>query len=163
MDRMTIRAARPDEYSAVERLMKQVHAMHVQWRPDVFAMPEAVLPEDVFAADAADGMLIVAEKAGQVLAVMQLQLRHVERPGRITEDMLHIDALGVDESCRGQGVGRALIEEAKRIARAKGCTGLTLGVYACNEHAVQMYEHCGFTARSINMEMKLTDGCAKER
>jgi len=68
MDRMTIRAARPDEYSAVERLMKQVHAMHVQWRPDVFAMPEAVLPEDVFAADAADGMLIVAEKAGQVLA-----------------------------------------------------------------------------------------------
>ena len=30
----------------VERLAKQVHEMHVAWRPDLFTMPEELFPEE---------------------------------------------------------------------------------------------------------------------
>lgn len=35
---------------------------------------------------------------------------------------IYIDVLWVDERIRGQGYGKALIEEAERIARSHGCT-----------------------------------------
>jgi GNAT superfamily N-acetyltransferase len=35
---------------------------------------------------------------------------------------LYIDVLWIDERFRGEGYGRALIEEAERIAREHGCT-----------------------------------------
>ena len=35
---------------------------------------------------------------------------------------LYIDVMWLDERCRGQGYGQALINEAERIAREAGCT-----------------------------------------
>ena len=33
---VTIRPAAEGDYDAVERIMKQVHRMHVDWRPDIY-------------------------------------------------------------------------------------------------------------------------------
>ncbi len=35
---------------------------------------------------------------------------------------LYIDDLWIDERCRGMGYGKALLDEAERIAREHGCT-----------------------------------------
>ncbi len=32
---VTIRLAMESDYASVERIMKQVHALHVGWRPDI--------------------------------------------------------------------------------------------------------------------------------
>ena len=32
----------------VNRLGRQVHEMHVFWRPDLYTMPEELFPEDLF-------------------------------------------------------------------------------------------------------------------
>ena len=32
----------------VNRLARQVHALHVQWRPDLYQMPEELFPEELF-------------------------------------------------------------------------------------------------------------------
>ena len=40
----TIRLATEQDYGAVERIMKQVHRMHVGWRPDIYIDTAPILP-----------------------------------------------------------------------------------------------------------------------
>ena len=54
-----------------------------------------------------------------------------------------LDTLWVDEACRGQGFGSALIREAERAAREKGCYAMTLGTF--DFQARPLYEKHGFT------------------
>ncbi len=39
-----IRNAKPEEYGAVEAIMKQVQQMHIDWRPDIYRYSDTVLP-----------------------------------------------------------------------------------------------------------------------
>ena len=65
-----------------------------------------------------------------------------------------IGALFVDPAHQGKGVGRALLEDAKRR-----CTALTLAAYAQNHHAVRFYQKQGFLveARQQNEDSGLPE------
>ena len=54
-----------------------------------------------------------------------------------------LDILWVDENYRRQGIGSALISEAERMARGKGCSAITLGTF--DFQARELYEKHGFT------------------
>ena len=43
-----IRTAKQEDYEAAEAIMKQVHKLHVGWRPDVYKQQETILPLDEF-------------------------------------------------------------------------------------------------------------------
>lgn len=62
-----------------------------------------------------------------------------------TEDAW-LEDLFVDESARGEGLGRILVEAAVERARARGCDRIQLDVNQANEAAVALYESCGFRA-----------------
>ena len=53
-----------------------------------------------------------------------------------------LDILWVEEKYRGQGIGSALIREAERTARERGCRIMTLGTF--DFQAKPMYEKFGF-------------------
>ena len=59
--------------------------------------------------------------------------------------LINIHDLAVLPAHRGQGVGRRLIAEVERKARAMGCCKLTLEVQEKNHTARQVYETMGFT------------------
>jgi len=56
---------------------------------------------------------------------------------------LWINEVGVSEAWRRRGVGRALMEETLRIARARGCRGAWLAVDEDNEPALGLYRAAG--------------------
>lgn len=59
-----------------------------------------------------------------------------------------VEPLGeVDDSARGQGVGAALIEEAKARADAAGARTLDLTSRASRSAANRLYERLGFRPR----------------
>ncbi|MBM7405800.1 MULTISPECIES: GNAT family N-acetyltransferase [Sphingomonas] len=62
--------------------------------------------------------------------------------GRSGYDWLFVEYLAVPEAWRGQGTGSALIAEAERIARARGCCGLWLDTFAFQARG--FYEKLGF-------------------
>ena len=68
---------------------------------------------------------------------------------------LYIDDLCVDESCRGQGIAKALYRHVSDYAKTVGCGFITLNVWNGNDTAMKFYENAGLTPRSITMEMKL--------
>ena len=57
---------------------------------------------------------------------------------------LNVHDLAVLPTHRGCGVGRLLLEEAERRARARGSSKLTLEVHATNEGAIRLYRRFGF-------------------
>jgi len=66
-----------------------------------------------------------------------------------------VDEICVEELCRGNGIGKQIMAEARALAKAFGCTDMQLGVYPQNDDAVAFYQKCGFTIRSIDMQRKL--------
>jgi len=82
------------------------------------------------------------EMLGYAFCVLEQHVDH-----HILTDIrtLYIDDLCVDETCRGQHIGKALYEHVLAFARSVGCYNVTLNVWACNEGARRFYEVHGFT------------------
>ena len=57
---------------------------------------------------------------------------------------LNVHDLAVLPAHRGRGIGRLLLQEAERRARARGSSKLTLEVHASNEGAIRLYQRFGF-------------------
>ena len=57
---------------------------------------------------------------------------------------LNVHDLAVLPQHRGRGVGRVLLEEVERRARARGSSKLTLEVHATNVGAMHLYRRFGF-------------------
>ena len=55
-----------------------------------------------------------------------------------------LEDLFVEESARGKGYGRALVEAAVERARSRGCDRIQLDVNQANVNALKLYESCGF-------------------
>jgi len=73
--------------------------------------------------------------------VLQLRFRHSVWTG--TDDA-HLEDLFVDESVRGSGLGRALMEAALERARRRGCARIELDANEANEPALRLYRSVGF-------------------
>lgn len=62
-----------------------------------------------------------------------------------------IEDVVVDESARGLGVGRALIDEALRVARERGASTVDLTSRPSREAANRLYVKAGFERRETNV------------
>ena len=150
-----IELARACDRDPVNRLARQVHELHVQWRPDLYVMPEELFPDELFSALVKNRELYVAKLDGSVAGFVLTRIRISEGPGKVTRKIMLIDQLCVDESIRGRGIGTRMMEEVRILAKAFGCTDLQLGVYPQNDAAVSFYQKCGFMIRSIDMQRKV--------
>ena len=71
----------------------------------------------------------------------------------LKRDVIFVDDLAVKEEYRGQGIGTRLLNAVKNKVQEESLDGLELQVNARNKAAKKMYEHYGFTEKSINMEL----------
>jgi aminoglycoside 3-N-acetyltransferase I len=62
---------------------------------------------------------------------------------------LFVYEVGVAEEHRRQGIGRALIECARELCRARGLSELYVPAFASDERAVAFYQSCGLKREEI--------------
>ncbi|MBW6417099.1 GNAT family N-acetyltransferase [Celeribacter sp. PS-C1] len=150
---ISVRRARWGDKDA---LLEMIHAL-AHHNGDT---PELDLPGliDLMRADLPWLRLLVAERAGALIGyaglVGGLRLQH----GQKTLDLHH---LFIAKEARGQGVGRALITEARATAIALGCHSLTVGTQDHNMAAQATYRACGFEPQTLTgkrFEMVLKEG-----
>ncbi len=67
----------------------------------------------------------------------------------------HVVQLAVDPAVRGQRVGEQLLEHARGLARAAGCTRWYLNVKRDNAPALRLYERVGLGVEFESVAMKL--------
>lgn len=151
-DRLTIRDARPDDLDAVSALLVAAYA---QFMP----------PADAMTADQRSGWegyrrniadvwsrapissTIVAERNGELLGSVNYYA-----PGQADsvddawpDGWASIRLLGVSPKARGLGIGRALMDEALRRARADRATTMGLHTTKLMDVARAMYLRLGFS------------------
>ena len=150
-----LQLATASDRKAVNEIARQVHAMHVAWRPDIYEMAAEMYPEERFLKAIQERTLYAAKIDGIVVGYTAVKIREYNWSGMVYRKVMLIDEFAVHESCRGQGIGTAMMADIRALAKAFGCTDLQLGVYPQNDDAVGFYQKCGFTIRSIDMQRKV--------
>lgn len=149
---VTIRLATESDYASVERIMKQVHALHVGWRPDIYKDMDPILPEDMYLEHLERQQVLVADLAGELVGLVIWLERHISGGPMQERKVLYVDSMAVEERYRGQGIGHKLFDYVLGLCQEKEYDGLELQVNARNAAARAMYEKYGFTEKSVNME-----------
>ena len=150
-----IELANDKDRAAVNHLARQIHQLHINWRPDIYRMPEELFPEERFAELIAKRELYVAKVGGTVVGYAMVTIRDQDLPELMKRKVFHIQQFCVDEEFRNHGIGTQMMEELRVLARAFGCTDLQLNVYPENDAAVSFYQKCGFMIQNINMQRKV--------
>jgi GNAT superfamily N-acetyltransferase len=95
----------------------------------------------------------LAESEGVVVGTWSLlvmdNLAHRGLPSAIVENVV------VDNSCRGRGLGRAMMRKAMEIARAKGCYKLALTSGQHRPDAHRFYDSLGFVRHGLSFQTEL--------
>ncbi len=127
---LNIRAAQVTERAALEALQWRASLANPGDREVLSLHPDAIeLPEQQIA----DGLVFVAERAGQVLGFAAVLPRD--------DGDLELDGLFVEPTLQRGGVGRALIAHVVGVAIRKQSPGIhVIG----NPHAQAFYEAMGF-------------------
>ena len=145
---------------SINRLLRQVLTVHHQGRPDIFKADAKKYTDDELAViirDDARPIFVAADEKNEVLGYAFCILIQHKNDNILTDiKTLYIDDLCVEESLRGQHVGRALYEHTVAFARNIGCYNLTLNVWSCNQNAMRFYEKCGLVPQKVGMELILS-------
>lgn len=152
---MEIRLAEKQDYDDVYGIMKEVHDLHVAWRPDVYRDTDDVFPEECFQEQIEDETILVAETSGKVTGVLTFEISHRSSPVHCERKVLYINIVGVHAPMRGKGIGHALFDAARTIAERERCDSISLDVNAWNSSAYRFYESLGYREDFRRMSIRL--------
>jgi GNAT superfamily N-acetyltransferase len=141
---------------AVARIYVQASNEAVPREPSHFQVPDAERVARRYAArrQGEGEAVLVAEQAGEVVGFVDLAIRRAA-PGGGT--MLRrsvvgfVNELAVEEGCRGNGVGAALMAAAEDWAARAGAEALMLDTGAKNEGAIRFYERLGYRPIGVTL------------
>ena len=147
--------ARECDFEAFNAIASQVHDLHVGWRPDLYCHADPLFPMDTFQQLIKEKNAFVAKLQDQVVGIVVLYEYEIKGPGNVTRKVMRVDNIAVAEDLRNHGIGKAIMEDIRVLAKVRRCNEIVLSVNPENDGAIAFYQKCGFTIRSINMQQKL--------
>ena len=153
-----IRFATEKDIPKIGDLLRQVCLVHHNGRPDIFKVGRKYTDEQLreLLTDPTRPILVAVDESDAVLGYCFCVFQqHGENAALTDIKTLYIDDLCVDETLRGQHIGRTLYDAAVALARESGCYNVTLNVWSCNPSALRFYERMGMVPQKIYMEQIL--------
>jgi ribosomal protein S18 acetylase RimI-like enzyme len=145
MAELAIRDARDEDRDAVRDLTLRAYGEYAQvMEPGAWAgLSEGVRNA---LASTAPAERIVAEHGGRIVGSVMLFAPDANAYAGHTDPVRwpELRLLAVDPDARGLGVGRALVDECVRRARASGATDLGLHTSRSMRAAIRLYQRLGF-------------------
>jgi GNAT superfamily N-acetyltransferase len=104
------------------------------------------------------GELLVAECDGRLAGYASLLIGQSSQNAidEVFYTFAYVGDLVVARSERGRGIGKALLAECERLARAAGEKWLRVAVLSGNLRAVSLYKNFGFDSQFTDMEKRLS-------
>lgn len=154
---MEVKIEKPQiqDWKRVNELAKQVHELHVQWRPDLFLNVENVLSIEEFEKLINNKEIIVVKIENEIIGYMAFNIKEIIRNTMRYRKQLSIEAICVDEKYRGNGIGTKLLNYAKSTGQENNCTDLYLTVNEENKGAIKLYEKFGLKVKNIAYSMNI--------
>ena len=69
--------------------------------------------------------------------------------------MVELESMYVRPHCRGQGIGRRLVNEFLKWSEQKGAQRVSVTAYAANARAIDFYRGLGFEPKCLSLEMRI--------
>ena len=153
---MIIRRAVEKDMDGINRLLCQVLMVHHNGRPDLFKSGAKKYTDEELKNIISDDerpIFVGTDESGNVLGYAFCVFQSHPNDNILTDiKTLYIDDLCVDETLRGQHIGKKLYEYVIAFAKDSGCYNVTLNVWSCNASAMKFYEACGLKPQKIGME-----------
>ena len=140
----TIRDARPDDADGLARLLEQLG-----YRTNANAVASRLERLRIVG-----DRVVVAELEGEVVGLAHL---HVSPALEYDQPAAKIGALVVDESHRGQGIGRVLVEAMENEARTRRCALLFLTTSVRRDDAHEFYRRVGLEETGLRFAKTLEE------
>jgi len=145
---MNVRQANSADAPLLSSLSVDVQRLHAEHHPDVFKVPSGENYAVTFFSEALADVatrIYIAEQNGDALGYVLCKLiERQENPFTVAMRYLLIDQISVRPSARRQGVGAALMEQAKLLARTLGVQKMQLDSWGFNLNAHAFFERIGF-------------------
>ncbi|MBO4865014.1 MAG: GNAT family N-acetyltransferase [Ruminococcus sp.] len=151
----TVRLAEKKDIPAVIELLKQVNRVHHDGRPDLFKLATKYTEDELcnIFADKNTPVFVCTDSSDRVVGHGFCVFQRPQNTRLLTDIVtLYIDDICVDETARGQQVGRMIYEHIVAYARECGCYNVTLNVWNCNPGAMKFYEKLGLVPYKVGME-----------
>ena len=156
---MKIRLAEERDIPGLNRLLRQVANVHHEGRPDLFRGEAKKYTDEELSAllkDENRPIFVYIGEEGTLDGYAFCVLKQTAGDNILTDlRTLYLDDLCVEETKRGQHIGRALYEQVLQFAKAQGCYNVTLNVWSCNPGAMGFYRALGMQPQKICMEQIL--------
>lgn len=153
----SFRKAVPEDYDKILRLKKQVHAHHVQNRPDFFRNSDAPIDKKDLENDARDeSVIFVTGQDEEIWGYASVKIISFKDHPIINDHRRYfIDDICIDTKHRGKGLGRFLMNRLESDCRERGIPFLDLNVWKFNHDAIRFYSNCGFEEIMVRMEKRM--------
>ena len=156
---MQIRRAKEEDLEGINYLLEQVLMVHHNGRPDLFkANVKKYTDEELLEIlrDDTRPVFVGVNDQNHVLGYAFCMFQQHVGDNILTDiKTLYIDDICVDETVRGQHIGKQIYEYVVRFARENDFYNLTLNVWSCNPGAMQFYQRMGLTPYKMGMELIL--------
>ena len=153
---MNIRRAELKDMSGINNLLRQVLMVHHNGRPDIFKANAKKYTDEQLAEliqDDTKPIFVCVNEGEEVLGyAFCVWQQHLNSEILTDIKTLYIDDLCVDETRRGQHIGKCLYEYVVAYAKENNFYNVTLNVWSLNESAMKFYEACGLVPQKVGME-----------
>ena len=136
-----------------------VQNLHETHHPDLFKPAANDSNIEKFFEEALDkenSYILIAYKNNEALGYIWAELQHIEHPQLYKHEQFYINHISVHKEFKGQGIGKALLEEIESIAQKHGITKFALDVWEFNKDAQDFFKKLGFSVYNVNMWKKIT-------
>jgi len=153
-----IREAAFEDLDQIQILVKEVHMMHYEARPDVYVDVDKPMSNEYFnmLLENEAVKIFVKELENEIVAYIIFKVNEVYNvPVLKPYKNIFIDALAVKYTHRKKGYGKDLFDYTKAYGESIGANSVQLTVWDFNKAAIKFYESLGMSTRNLKMELPL--------
>lgn len=161
---VTVRRARKEDAEAIARFALGLFAQHRAYDPERFAELgnlEGAARYYNSRAEADDAAVLVAELEGRVVGFAYLEYERMDY-ANLLENAVWLHDLYVDDSTRGTGAGKMLMQAAVDFGTHMGAGAVVLTVASQNTQAQDFFRRIGFRDTMVEMTLSVKGEESKE-
>ena len=154
---LIFRKMKETDYDNVDAMMRELHALHVNSRPDMYRpLPHPYSFEEFCRRGASpDWICLYAEDGGKPVGLCFVELRR--RTFMSDETSAYMHDIYVIPSSRRQHIGTMMYRIVEREARERGALRLDLCVWSFNEDALAFYRRMGLSPQRVVLEKDIRE------
>ncbi len=152
-----LRALRKEDYPFIDSCMQELHTLHVNARPDLYAPLEHPYSEQDFLNIVEDDKHLTVAVVDETNTILGFGIATLKDKSGMIPDFktAYIDDIFVRSEHRRKGLAKKIYEELEHRAKEQGAKRIDLMVWAFNEPALALYQSLGMKPQRYIFEKPL--------